>query len=164
MAWGDTEGEKDANTNAQKAAKNLTTATEQNRRQHLIITALKKELVTVDQHIDEAQKKYNAIERTAMFLARTVLEEQWNEKAQVLMDLGSKLWAVEGMLGGDQLSLRKWCFQNRVMASTNGADVNGRSFQANTPCRTSYRCNAGSLKPVRIEVMITRIQSSAGWT
>ncbi|MBK5309318.1 chromosome segregation protein SMC [Pseudomonas sp. TH35] len=107
VAWGDTEGEKNANAEAQKAAKNLTTATEHNRRQHLIIAALEQEMVIVDQHIVEAQKEHNAIERTAMFLAQTVLEEQWNEKAQALMDAGGKLWAVERMLGGDQLSLRR---------------------------------------------------------
>lgn len=107
VAWGDTEGEKNANAEAQKAAKNLTTATEHNRRQHLIVAALEQEMVIVDQHIVEAQKEHNAIERTAMFLARTVLEEQWNEKAQALMDAGGKLWAVERMLGGDQLSLRR---------------------------------------------------------
>lgn len=43
VAWGDTEGEKNANTDAQKAAKNLATAIEHNRRQHLIITALEQE-------------------------------------------------------------------------------------------------------------------------
>ena len=73
-AWGDTEGEKNANADAQKAAKNLATATEHNRRQHLIITAL---------------------------------EEQWNEQAQALMELCGKLWNVQGMFGGEHLSLMK---------------------------------------------------------
>ncbi|MDU8571940.1 chromosome segregation protein SMC [Pseudomonas syringae] len=107
VAWGDTEGEKNANADAQKAAKNLATATEHNRRQHLIIAALEQEMVIVDQHIVEAQKEHSAIERTAMSLAKMVLEEQWNEIAQALMDTGGKLWAVERMLGGDQLSLRR---------------------------------------------------------
>ena len=48
VAWGDTEGEKNANADAQKAAKNLATAIEHNRRQHLIITALEQELAIVD--------------------------------------------------------------------------------------------------------------------
>lgn len=107
VAWGDTEGEKSANAEAQKAAKNLTTAIEHNRRQHLIVAALEQEMAIVDQHIVEAQKEHNGIERTAMLLAQTVLEEQWNEKAQTLMDAGGKLWAVQRMLGGDQLSLRR---------------------------------------------------------
>ncbi len=107
VAWGDTEGEKNANAEAQKAAKNLATATEHNRRQRLIVAALEQEMVIVDRHIVEAQKEHNAIERTAMLLAQTVLEEQWNEKAEALMDAGGKLWAVERMLGGDQTSLRR---------------------------------------------------------
>lgn len=107
VAWGDTEGEKNANADAQKAAKNLAMATEQNRRQHLIITALEQELAIVDQHIAEAQREYSSTQETAMYLARTVLEEQWNEQAQALMELGGKLWATEGMLGGEHLSLMK---------------------------------------------------------
>lgn len=107
VAWGDTEGEKNANADAQKAAKNLATATEHNRRQHLIITALEQELAIVDQHIAEAQREYSSTQKTAMYLARTVLEEQWNEQAQALMELGGKLWATEGMLGGEHLSLMK---------------------------------------------------------
>ena len=107
VAWGDTEGEKNANTDAQKAAKNLATAIEHNRRQHLIITALEQELVIVDQHIAEAQSEHLAIQRTALLLAEKVLAEQWNEKAQALMDVGAKLWATQRLLGGDQLSLRR---------------------------------------------------------
>ena len=107
VAWGDTEGEKNANTDAQKAAKNLATAIEHNRRQHLIITALEQELVIVDQHIAEAQSEHLAIQRTALLLAEKVLAEQWNEKAQALMDIGAKLWATQRLLGGDQLSLRR---------------------------------------------------------
>ena len=42
-----------------------------------------------------------------MSLARTVLEEQWNEQAQALMELGGKLWTAQGMLGGEHLSLMK---------------------------------------------------------
>lgn len=107
VAWGDTEGEKNANTDAQKAAKNLATAIEHNRRQHLIITALEQELVIVDQHIAEAQSEHLAIQRTALLLAEKVLAEQWNEKAQALMDMGARLWATQRLLGDDQLSLRR---------------------------------------------------------
>ncbi|WP_242487348.1 chromosome segregation protein SMC [Pseudomonas sp. TH15] len=107
VAWGDTEGEKNANTDAQKAAKNLGAAIEHNRRQHLIIVALEQELAIVDQHIAEAQKEHLAIQKTALLLAEKVLEEQWNEKAQTLMDMGAKLWATQRLLGDDQLSLRR---------------------------------------------------------
>lgn len=81
VAWGDVEGEKAASTDAQKAAKNLTTATEQHRRQLLIITALR--------------------------LAHDALEETWNEAAQALLDVGGKLYAAANLIGRDPVSLFK---------------------------------------------------------
>ncbi|MPQ83996.1 chromosome segregation protein SMC [Pseudomonas sp. MAFF 730085] len=107
VAWGDTEGEKTANADAQKAAKNLTAAAEQNRRQTLIMAALEQELVTVDKYIVEAQEKHKGIERTALWLSQTVLEEQWNEAAKALFDVGGKLWANYRLLGLDQVNLMK---------------------------------------------------------
>lgn len=107
VAWGDTEGEKNANADAQKAAKNLTTATEHNRRQHLIIAALEQELVTVNQYIAEAQKEHKTIEQKALHLAHTLLEEKWNEAAKELFEVGGKLWAAYNMIGLDQVSLLK---------------------------------------------------------
>ncbi|MBC3270113.1 chromosome segregation protein SMC [Pseudomonas sp. SWRI81] len=107
VAWGDIEGEKTANTDAQKAAKNLTVATEHNRRQHLIMTALEQELVTVDKYIAEAQVKHKEIERNALLLSQTVLEEQWNEAAKTLFEVGGKLWANYNLIGRDQIGLMK---------------------------------------------------------
>lgn len=107
VAWGDTEGEKTASADAQKAAKSLTTAAEHNRRQALIIAALEQELVTVDQYIAEAQEKSKGIERNALWLSQTVLEEKWNEAAKALFDVGGKLWANYNLLGLDQVGLMK---------------------------------------------------------
>lgn len=107
VAWGDTEGEKTANADAQKAAKNLTAAAEHNRRQALIISALEQELVTVDKYIAEAQEKHKGIERNALWLSQTVLEEQWNEAAKALFEVGGKLWANYHLLGLDQIALMK---------------------------------------------------------
>lgn len=107
VAWGDTEGEKTANADAQKAAKNLTAAAEHYRRQQLIMAALEQELVTVDKYIAEAQVKHKEIERTALWLSQTVLEEQWNEAAKALFDVGGKLWANYSLLGLDQVGLMK---------------------------------------------------------
>ncbi|WP_439868162.1 chromosome segregation protein SMC [Pseudomonas syringae] len=107
VAWGDTEGEKTANADAQKAAKNLATAAEHDRRQGLIISALKQELVTVDQYIAEAQEKHRGIERDALWLSQTVLEEKWNEAARALFEVGGRLWANYNLLGLDQVSLLK---------------------------------------------------------
>lgn len=107
VAWGDTEGEKTANADAQKAAKNLTAAAEHNRRQTLIMVALEQELVTVDKYIVEAQETYKGIERNALWLSQTVLEEQWNEAAKALFEVGGKLWANYNLLGLDQVGLMK---------------------------------------------------------
>lgn len=107
VAWGDTEGEKKADADAQKCAKNLATAVEHNRRQHLIINALEQELVIVDQHILKAQKEYKSIERQALLLAHTVLEEQWNTKVQELLNIGGKLWAAYRLINRDQINLLK---------------------------------------------------------
>lgn len=107
VAWGDTEGEKTANADAQKAAKNLTAAAEHNRRQALIMSALEQELVTVDKYIAEAQEKHRGIERNALWLSQTVLEEKWNEAAKALFEVGGKLWANYKLLGLDQVNLMK---------------------------------------------------------
>ncbi|SFH30645.1 hypothetical protein SAMN05444062_10420 [Pseudomonas syringae] len=107
VAWGDTEGEKTANADAQKAAKNLATAAEHDRRQGLIISALEQELLTVDRYIAEAQEKHKGIERDALWLSQTVLEEKWNEAARALFEVGGRLWANYNLLGIDQVSLLK---------------------------------------------------------
>lgn len=107
VAWGDVEGEKAASSDAQKAAKNLATAAEQHRRQQLIISALEQELITVDQHITEAQDEYKKIEKKALHLAHDALEEKWNEAAQALLDIGGKLYAVSRMINRDPISLFK---------------------------------------------------------
>ncbi len=107
VAWGDVEGEKAASTDAQKAAKYLTAATEQHRRQLLIITALEQELAIVDRHIREAQTEHRKIEDTALRLAHNALEEAWNEAAQALLDVGGKLYAAARLIGRDPVSLMK---------------------------------------------------------
>lgn len=131
VAWGDTEGEKNANTDAQKAAKNLATATEHNRRQHLIMTALEQELVTVDQHVAEAQREYIAIERTALLLAQMVLEEQWNEQARALLDMGGKLWATYRLIDRDQIGLSKLTLpeQGENFHNWTSSDLSERSYK-----------------------------------
>jgi len=107
VAWGDVDGEKAASTDAQKAAKNLTTASEQHRRHLLIITALEQELAIVDRHISEAQVEHQKIEDTALRLAHNALEEAWNEAAQTLLDVGGKLYAAARLIGRDPVSLMK---------------------------------------------------------
>ena len=105
VAWGDEEGEKKANDDAQKAAKHLTSAAEHHRRQQLIITALEQEIVTIDQHISEAKQTRAGIENQASYLANTVLEEKWNEAAKALIEVGGKLWAVRRLIDRDPIAL-----------------------------------------------------------
>ena len=105
VAWGDEEGEKAANNDAQKAAKHLTAAAEHHRRQQLIITALEQEIVTIDQHISEAQKARADIENQASHLANTVLEEKWNAAATALIEVGGKLWAARRLINRDPIAL-----------------------------------------------------------
>lgn len=107
VAWGDVEGEKAANAEAQKAAKNLNAAVEHHRRQQLLITALEKEILTIDLHITEAQKEHAKIENDAAHLANTVLEERWNEAAKVLLETGGKLWAARKLISRDPVALLK---------------------------------------------------------
>ena len=105
VAWGDEEGEKKTNDDAQKAAKHLTSAAEHHRRQQLIITALEQEIVTIDQHISEAQKARADIENQASHLANTVLEEKWNAAAIALLEVGGKLWAARRLINRDPIAL-----------------------------------------------------------
>lgn len=107
VAWGDEEGEKNANNDAQKAAKHLSSAAEHNRRQQLIITALEQEIVTIDLHIGEAQKTRAGIEDQASRLANIVLEEKWNAAAVALLEVGGKLWAARRLIDRDPVSLFK---------------------------------------------------------
>jgi len=71
------------------------------------MAALEQELATVDKYIAEAQEKHKGIERTALWLSQTVLEEQWNEAAKALFEVGGKLWANYRLLGLDQVGLMK---------------------------------------------------------
>ncbi|MEO8645259.1 chromosome segregation protein SMC [Pseudomonas sp.] len=134
VAWGDVDGEKAASTDAQKAAKNLTTATEQHRRQLLIITALEQELAIVDSHISEAQVEHRKIEDTALQLAHDALEETWNEAAQALLDVGGKLYAAARLIGRDPVSLMKLDIpeQGENFGSWSWSDLADRGSQHRT--------------------------------
>lgn len=131
VAWGDTEGEKNANTDAVKAAKNLATATEHNRRQQLIITALEQELATVDRYIAEAQQNHKAIERKALHLAHIALEEKWNQAAEALLDVGGKLWASYRLIDRDQIGLMKMVLpeQGENFHAWKFGELSDRSFK-----------------------------------
>lgn len=131
VAWGDVKGEKTAQADAQKAANNLATATEQHRRQQLIITALEQEIATIDRHITEAQEEHKKIEKTALHLAHDALEEKWNEAAQALLDVGGKLYAASILINRDAVSLFKLDIpmQGESFGSWNRDDLADRARQ-----------------------------------
>ncbi|WP_460159616.1 chromosome segregation protein SMC [Pseudomonas sp. S3_F07] len=131
VAWGDTEGEKTANADAQKAAKNLATVAEHNRRQQLMISALEQELSTIDQHIAEAQQEHQKIENKALHLANAVLEEKWNEAAQALLDVGGQLCAARRMIDRDPVALLKLNVpeQGENFSSWDWSDLSERSVR-----------------------------------
>ncbi|WP_460109323.1 chromosome segregation protein SMC [Pseudomonas sp. H3_E06] len=133
VAWGDTDGEKTANADAQKAAKNLATVAEQNRRQQLMISALEQELTTIDQHIAEAQQEHQKIESKALHLANAVLEEKWNEAAQALLDVGGQLCAARRMIDRDPVALLKLNVpeQGENFSSWAWSDLSERSARYN---------------------------------
>lgn len=131
VAWGDADGEKAANSDAEKAAKTLCTATEHNRRQQLIITALEQELIAIDKHISEAQKEFEVIEKKAAHLAYTVLEEKWNEAAKTLLDVGGKLWAAQRLTNQESIALFKLNIpeQGENFWSWTSSDLAERSYK-----------------------------------
>ncbi len=131
VAWGDEEGEKNANNDAQKAAKHLTSAAEHHRRQQLIITAMEQEIVTIDLHISEAKQARADIENQASYLANTVLEEKWNEAAKALIEVGGKLWAVRRLIDRDPVALFKLDIpeQGENFRSWGWSDLSDLSYQ-----------------------------------
>lgn len=66
LARGDSEGEKTANSEMLKAAKQLTTTDEQVRRQELILTALQAELDSIETQISNVRQKGNEAKKAAL--------------------------------------------------------------------------------------------------
>lgn len=114
VAWGDVDAEKTASAAAQKAAKALETAQEDERRQSLIVTALEREIQVVDEHIEEADREYSKLERNAVVLATERLEEEWDVAAQALIDLGGKLYAGMRYLGREQMAFHDFRIPSRM--------------------------------------------------
>ncbi|RYZ89923.1 MAG: hypothetical protein EOP04_05470 [Proteobacteria bacterium] len=101
VAWSDIEGEKKAAHDAHEAAKALRSATENQRRQALIITAIEQEIETIDVHIQEAVREFEKSERVAIGLASERLTEEWDTAVQRLLDIGAKLYATKRCMGWD---------------------------------------------------------------
>jgi chromosome segregation ATPase len=123
VAWGDTQAEHAASTEAQKAAKTLLAAQEHQRRQELIITALKNELKTVDAHIEEADREFANAERSAVWLATERLQEEWDAAALRLVEVGAKLYAGKSYMGWEGMAF----FNLKIDGEVNRHDSWGQS-------------------------------------
>ncbi|RRW64036.1 hypothetical protein EGJ53_16930 [Pseudomonas fluorescens] len=100
LASGDSEGEKAANSEIQKAAKQLAITEEQVRRQELILTALQAELDTIETQISSAQQRGDEAKKTALSAIGFALDEEWNAIVKQLAVVGSRILAVSYQKGG----------------------------------------------------------------
>lgn len=100
LASGDSEGEKNANSEIQKAAKQLAIADEQVRRQELILTALQAELDTIETQISNAQQRGDEAKKSALNAIGIALDEEWNIATEQLVALGARMLAVSYLKGG----------------------------------------------------------------
>lgn len=99
VAWSDTKAEEAASAEVRKAAEALTAAQEYQRRQQPIINALKQELKTVDEYIEEADREFVTAEKSAVSLATERLQEEWDAAAERLIEIGAKLYAGKSHMG-----------------------------------------------------------------
>jgi hypothetical protein len=100
LASGDNEGEKTANSEIQKAAKQLAITDEQVRRQELILTALQAELDTIETQISNAQQRGDEAKKAALNAIGFALDEQWNAATMELVAVGARILAVSYQKGG----------------------------------------------------------------
>lgn len=104
VAWGDTQAENAAAAEAQKAAKILAAAQEHQCRQQSIMSALKNELKTVDEHIEEAEQGFAKAERAAVSLATERLQDEWDTAVEMLAKIGAKIYSGKSYLGHEHFA------------------------------------------------------------
>ncbi|WP_122518705.1 hypothetical protein [Pseudomonas viridiflava] len=107
LANGDSEGEKAANSDIQKAAKQLATTDEQVRRQDLVLSALQAELDVLDTQLTAAQKRGEDAKAAALDAVEFALREKWDAAAEHLAALGGRLVAISHQKGGIGDSLNR---------------------------------------------------------
>ncbi|XCY74236.1 hypothetical protein QLG25_27860 [Pseudomonas sp. CBR-F] len=100
LANGDSEGEKTASSDMQKAAKHLATTDEQVRRQELILAALQAELDTIEAQISNAQQRGDEAKKAALNAIGFALDEEWNTATKQLVVVGARMLAVSYQMGG----------------------------------------------------------------
>lgn len=100
LASGDTEGEKSASGEMQKAAKQLATTDEQVRRQDLILGALQVELDTLEAQITNARQRADEAKTAVLNAIGFALDKEWNAATEQLLAVGSRILAVSYLKGG----------------------------------------------------------------
>ena len=100
LASGDSKAEKVASNDIQKASTQLATTEEYVRRQELIISALQSEITTIETQISSARQRENEAKKNALSAIALLLDEEWNEAAKQLADVGAKVLAVCYQQGG----------------------------------------------------------------
>lgn len=99
LASGDGEGEKAANGEIQKAAKQLATTDEHVRRQELILVALQAELDSLEARIADAKQRENEAKKSALSAVGLTLDEEWNAATNHLVAIGARILAVDYQQG-----------------------------------------------------------------
>lgn len=99
LASGDGEGEKAANGEIQKAAKQLATTDEHVRRQELILVALQAELDSLEARIADAKQRENEAKKSALSAVGLTLDEEWNAATNHLVAIGARILAVDYQKG-----------------------------------------------------------------
>ncbi|CAI8976006.1 Chromosome segregation protein SMC [Pseudomonas sp. IT-P12] len=100
LVSGDSEGEKAANSEIQKAAKQLAVTDEQVRRQELVLTALRAELESIETQITSARKQGDEARNAVLNALGLALDEEWNAVVKQLVIVGSRILAVSYQKGG----------------------------------------------------------------
>lgn len=100
LASGDSEGEKSASGEMQKAAKQLAATDEQVRRQDLILGALQVELDALEAQIINARQRGAESKTVALSAVGFALDEEWNAATEQLLAVGARILAVSYQKGG----------------------------------------------------------------
>ncbi len=107
LASGDSEGEKAANGEIQKAAKQLATTDEHVRRQELILVALQAELDSLEMQISDARQRADDAKKAALSAVGLTLDEEWNAVTNQLIAIGARILAVSYQKGSSGYGFSK---------------------------------------------------------
>lgn len=105
VATGNSEGEKAASNEMQKASDMLIEADEHARRQELIIAALQAEIEALDTQITTARQQQSQAQDNALAAAELTLGDEWNRLTKQLAAVGSKILAADRHRGGGSMLL-----------------------------------------------------------